>query len=295
MNKINRCWPVTEHLSGQELLSRVDAHIAANVKGFDCKNLCLSPPQYNKIEKLADEFINKYAKLASDATNFKDFTIIIDADREWKQNSEIEWAILANYNVPVQVKGVNDFDGLYNERLECVVKRVVNHTNHEEIEPNSRWVAEACYRPRLVEGVTYVFGEEPYECEKKNIVIIDLKDPTKHQEIPKDTKDIPLFSEKTTLLEIGIGSLCTIFFAYKAYKEIRKIYEENRRKPVEKESHTKAKDEKKSSSDTALKAATNKSKEKASRRRALGYTAAAIGSGAYTLYTIAIYGRFKRI
>jgi hypothetical protein len=110
------------------------------------------------------------------------------------------------------------------------------------------------------------------QCETKNKVEFDLKDPTKHQEIPKDTKDIPLFSEKKTapLLKIGIGSLSTIFFTYKAYKEIRKIYEENRQRPVEKDSRSKAKAEKKFSSEPALKEAPNKSK--ASRWRALGYS-----------------------
>ncbi len=252
--------------------------------GFDCGNsikyLCLSPSQYNKIETLVDEFINKHDKLVSDKKSSGSITSG-PATINGKKDDSISWSMFTGYRGPVQVGGANHH-GWYDERLGCTFQRVVKSTNNEEIEANCKWEAEACYSPTGEAG--------DIQCETKNKIEFDLNDPTKHLEIPKDTNDIPLFSEKTALLKIGIGSLSTIFFTYKAYKEIRKIYEENRRKPVEKNPRIKAKDEKESSSEPALKDGANKPQPKASRWRALGYTAAAIGSGAFSLYS---YQDFK--
>ena len=75
----------------------------------------------------------------------------------------------------------------------------------------------------------------------------------------------------TDYLKVGAGLASTIFFAYKAYQETRKIFEESKKPVLE-------------SKTAAVATEHEKLAPKASPRRALAYTTAAVGSGIFSAY-----------
>jgi hypothetical protein len=135
--------------------------------------------------------------------------------------------------------------GNYDEILECIVTK--------------EFQKPICYIKHAV-GNQYIDTQ------------IDVDNP----QIPEGVPLVPKLSFVGEVGKIGLGCISTLYFTYKAYKEVRSILKERKKK---KEDPNLAE-----TNNTAQSALSKQKKPSASPRKALGYTAAAVCSGAYTFF-----------
>jgi len=230
----------------------------------------LNSDQNRKMKELWDGFASKHKNINGGGPSF--------GGSRSPNSYSIHFYDLAIYkDVSFSVDG-ETYQGEYHEKLKCELEEIKSWGSHY-ISATCELKAEICY------------SEKPrsnWLC-MTNTVKFDLNDP-KAQGIPQEspeemakrlvqgwgsspsqaTSSKPTNTPPSTSLgrtfAIGASAASTAYFAYKAYNEIRRIYE----------GREQAKD------------SPNKAKEKASGWRALGYGAAAIGSGALTVYALKI-------
>ncbi len=235
----------------------------------------LNSDQNKKMRELWDSFASKHSQINGGGPSL--------GGSNAPDSCSMHFDYLAIYkDVFFSADGVS-CEGDYYEKLRCELVEKKSWGSHN-ILSTCDWEAEICYSEKPKDNLICV----------KNTVKFDLDD-SKTQGIPQEAPEViakelvqdprsalssqatsnkipntPPSSPTTTTpvrtLAVGAGAASTAYFAYKAYKEIRSIYEGKEQ----------------------AKETPNKSKEKASGWRAVGYAAAAIGSGAFTVYAIKI-------